>query len=113
MPTAGARSMGAAGGGRRDRSSAPSWTGPLRLFSLAKILLASSSRLLVGVVAGQGLGRGGLLDRQQHLRVGIVLLALRAALGGAFDLEVEFELRAQPERHRVHRRQIGGVKWLQ
>ncbi len=34
---------------------------------------------------------------------------LRPVLGGAIDLEVEIDLRAEAQRHRVHRLKIGGV----
>ena len=51
--------------------------------------------------------RGGDLGGDQRLAA--VLLDLRAILGGAVDLEIEIDLRAEAERHRVHRLQIGGV----
>src|SRR5467141_2500249 len=50
---------------------------------------------------------GGLGGRQQGgAAVGGVG---RLLLGGALDLEIELDLRAQPERHRVHRGQGRGV----
>ena len=56
---------------------------------------------------GRGWPGGGDLRRNQRLAA--IVLDLGAFLGGAIDLEIEIELRAEAKRHRVHRLKIGRV----
>src|SRR5208337_2234893 len=98
--------------------SAPSWSWSLvatRLFELAEHRvdvdpLLGRLRLRHAehfeLARRRGFRRG---DLGRNQRLGPVFLDLRTALGGPVDLEVEIDLRAEAERHRVQRLKIGRV----
>ena len=69
-----------------------------------------------GVRSGERLGRSGsgAVETSAGIRVlaGSWRLDLRAVLGGALHLEVEIDLRAQAERHRIHRLQAAEFQWV-
>src|SRR5450432_2606531 len=93
----------------RDRA------GPTRLLALAADLLElGEHRIDIELLAGHFLLRlrlvarhGGLGGRQQSRALGLDIVWL--LLGGAVHLEVEVDLRAEPERYRVEGLQILGV----
>ena len=91
--------------------------GTYLLVLAAELLELGEHRLdveIVGFLLGRGLRlflrRGGHGSRQQ--RRALRLDRRRLLLGGALHFEVEIDLRAQAERHRIERRRFGAFQWV-
>ena len=73
--------------------------------SRSSLALAAAGRLRLGRLRRRGGDRGG---QQRHAGVGRRRLLLR----GALHLEVEIDLRAQAERHRIERLRLAAFQWV-
>ena len=116
-PARGSTTTSPASRGRRSYSSLSS-SRPFIDFSLAKTASASSSACFSALGAGRLAAAASAAAAVVVCAAGSSVsptgcrLAMRRGLRRLLDLEVEVDLRAEAERHRVHRLQVGGVPVL-